>query len=470
MMNNYIKILFFLLLFTSCSKEDDFVQEISLPPVIEIPNEFVSKSEVYSDINETVGNIITQKYTDKFFSKEEIFSVLKQDVNGNIYYSHTKASVQYDFFNDGKVDFFGFSFGNGERVKGKYVLIEDINDNPKEPIIFDSDLFAASTALLSDTNGDGSMEILFFSENNHGFQCGGTETGYLENIFRISINENRDIIQERIGTTPVGTHDGTSGDIDNDGDIDIIVWPTGISDCKNSNNITLPIKLINDGNGNFSEQPFFYDEDILISEGFMEWIFTTYYLFDINSDGILDLIGGLYMDKVDPRFNDDSFNKSRKHLTDSGLYVIYGEGNGDFSYENLIYIKNSMFTNETQLLYGMTFTDYNNDGKYDILTTSFVVDTSASINIDGDNYVLNLFENNGNGNFENTTESVIDGYYDLTGTSFTNFYSPMIHDVDGDGDYDIVASNYHWATQVNLVKLLYWEKTGSTYIRREISN
>lgn len=469
-MNNYIKILFFLLLFTSCSKEDDFVQEISLPPAVEIPTEFVSKSEVYSDINETVGNIITQKYTDKFFSKEEIFSVLKQDVNGTIYYSHTKASVQYDFFNDGKVDFFGFSFGNGERVKGKYVLIEDINDNPKEPIIFDSDLFAASTALLSDTNGDGSMEILFFSENNHGFQCGGTETGYLENIFRISINENRDIIQERIGTTPVGTHDGTSGDIDNDGDIDIIVWPTGISDCKNSNNITLPIKLINDGNGNFSEQPFFYDEDILISEGFMEWIFTTYYLFDINSDGILDLIGGLYMDKVDPRFNDDSFNKSRKHLTDSGLYVIYGEGNGDFSYENLIYIKNSMFTNETQLLYGMTFTDYNNDGKYDILTTSFVVDTSASINIDGDNYVLNLFENNGNGNFENTTESVIDGYYDLTGTSFTNFYSPMIHDVDGDGDYDIVASNYHWATQVNLVKLLYWEKTGSTYIRREISN
>jgi hypothetical protein len=469
-MNNYIKILFFLLLYTSCSKENDFIEDISLPPVIDVPAKFISKSEVYSDINETVGNIITQKYTDKFFSKDEIFSVLKQSVNGINYYSHTKASVQYDFFNDGKVDFFGFSFGNGEVVKGKYILIEDINDNPKEPIIFDSDLYAASTALLSDTNGDGSMEILFFSENNHGFQCGGNTTGYLENILRISINENRDIIQERIGTTPVGTHDGTTGDIDNDGDIDIIVWPTGISDCKNSNNITLPIKLINDGNGNFSEYPFFYDEDILISEGFTDWVFTSYYLFDIDGDGILDLIGGLYMNKVDPRFNNESFNNSRKHLTDSGLYVIYGEGGGEFSYENIKYIKNSVFSNETQKLYGITFTDYNGDGNYDILTSSYVIDTSTSINIDGDNYVINLFKNNRNNNFENVTESVIDGYYDLTETTFTNFYSPMIHDIDGDGDYDIVASNYHWATQVNLVKLLYWEKNGSTYIRREISN
>jgi hypothetical protein len=464
-----IKIIFLLLLVTSCSKDDDILYDEII--TTENINKFNSKAEKYSNINETVGNILTQKYVDKFFSKEEIHSLLKQSVDGSIYYPHTKASVQYDFFNDGKVDYFGFSLGSGESIKGKYILIENINDNPKKPIIFDSELYAVSSALISDINGDGSMEILLFSQNNHGYQCGsGNLNNYLENIFKISINKNKTITEERIGNIPLGTHDGTSGDIDNDGDVDIIVWPTGISDCKKSNNISLPIKLINDGNGNFSEQPFFSDESILINDGFAEWILTTYYLFDINGDNILDLIGGLYLDKIDPRFKDNTFNKSRKHLTDSGIYIIYGEGGGKFLYENIQYIKNSMFSNQTQLLYGLSFTDYNNDGNFDILTTSYVVDTSRSINIDGDNYVLNLFQNNTNGNFKNVTEEVIDGYYDLTETVFTNFYSPIIHDIDNDGDFDIVASNYHWATRVNLVKLLYWEKIGSKYIRREISN
>jgi len=462
-----IKFLFLFLLITSCSKEEDFLEEVIIPPVVEL--EFKSKSETYSDINETTGYIIRQKNTDKFFTKDEIFSSLTQTIGGEKYYPNLKSSIQYDFFNDGNVDYLAFHSASWESKMGIYVLIEDINNEPKEPIIFPSTLFSANSGLIADTDGDGIIEMILFSENSHNNCESGGINNYLENIMRIKISPDRVLLEEQIGNIPLGTHDGTSGDIDNDGDVDLIAWPTGTNMCNTTPNIKLPIKLINDGFGNFIEQPFFSDEQTILDEGIEVWQLTSYKLFDIDGDGNLDLIGGHFVGTIDPFFNIPEYNNKRKDLLSPNILISYGDG-GNFYYETTEYINDTLFADETQLLYGMTFSDYDKDGDSDLISVTYAKNTDRFSRFDNDNYIFQLYENRGNRNFENVTEQKIEGYSDFTETVFSNFYSPIMNDIDGDGDYDIVATDYHYHSSTINLNLLYWENIGNSFVRREIYN
>ena len=100
--------------------------------------------------------------------------------------------------------------------------------------------------------------------------------------------------------------------------------------------------------------------------------------------------------------------------------------------------------------------------------STYEVDTNGSFNLDSDSYIVHLLKNDNN-TFTNVTESVIDGFSDLSGTRFSNFYRPIINDVDGDGDFDIVATAYRYGNNtISYPKLLYWEKIGSGYVRKEI--
>lgn len=460
------KLLLLSLLIIGCTKEP-FEYEDSTPignpkPTIDFRN------ESYPSINNTVGNIERQKWNLHFSDYDFIWNEVTQRTNVDNYYPVYKASVQYDFFDDGKVDLLVFNAGGGEKIPGLYVLIEDVLEEDRTTTTFPSKLYSANSAVLSDTDGDGRNEMLLFGENSHNNSEFGGANNYLETGYRIFFDSNKNIVEQNIGSVPIGVHDVTSGDIDNDGDIDIVVFPTGVNQATVTPNFYFPLKLINDGFGNFVEQPFFSDESLITSKyGFNEWLATTFHLFDVNNDGYLDLVGGHYIGTLDPRWGDE-FIKDKKDLTFAGIFISYGTSSGDYYYEQVGYFSESALSDKTQILYGLTFTDYDNDNDYDIVMSTYEVDTNGSFNLDSDSYIVHLLKNDNN-NFVNVTESVIDGFSDLSGTTFSNFYRPIINDVDNDGDFDIVATAYRYhSNTITYPKLLYWEKNGNGYVKKEI--
>ena len=97
------------------------------------------------------------------------------------------------------------------------------------------------------------------------------------------------MIEKYIGPI-TSNHDISSGDIDNDGDVDIVSsewWFTEGNPNKNK-----LVFYINDGNGNFS-----IDRDKLVFDDNFEksnsqFIKTSIDLYDINNDNILDIVVG----------------------------------------------------------------------------------------------------------------------------------------------------------------------------------
>ena len=100
---------------------------------------------------------------------------------------------------------------------------------------------------INDFNGDGRNEVLIFSSDDHADGMGGyfTERTPLKIIY---FNDDFSIDINRIGQ-PTGGGSGTSFDLDQDGDIDIVNFEWWMKDGT-PNHPEVPLFYINDGNGN----------------------------------------------------------------------------------------------------------------------------------------------------------------------------------------------------------------------------
>ena len=433
-------------------------QFVYIPP-------FESFSESYLGITESVGNILRQKNTDVIFSPNDVFNKLWLDNCDICYIPMTKASIQYDFFGDGYVDFFGFYNYPGEGEYGVYVLIEDIRINPKPAQIFESTFFAINKALPIDIENDGNIEILFFSDNSHtACRDGNSKNNYSDLPLIVKIEKSNELIsvnENRIGESLIHTHDGTSGDVDNDGDTDIVIWPNAANSCTITQRLDFPIILINNGLGDFSEKPFFEDEATL-RENWLSWKSLSYSMADLDNDGYLDIVSGrnigLSPFGIDP--------PPEKDATDLLPFIIWGSNNGFLS-ENITFLEDVLFKNQINRLYGIGFTDYNNDNELDIILTSYSESNTNDV-YDEDNYLIQIFKNKSNRTFENKTESTFDNYYSSNNDGYTNFYTPLSIDYDKDGDFDIIAQDIHFfSSNIDENLIMWWENTGGKFVRRE---
>lgn len=383
------------------------------------------------------------------------------------------ASAVGDFNGDGRDDivmtFPGYDTESGDRIGAAIRIFiqtadEELIEATEEIIIGDipSTQFTRRI-LVADFNGDGTDDIFLA---NHGLELPtenpGADWHEPDTLLLSTPNGNLiDASSNLPGLNDFYTHGATSGDIDGDGDIDILT---------NANNWP-PVGIqvyVNDGFGNFSLNnsaipSFEYLPGQFAGVNGDLWI----ELIDADGDGDLDLF--------------KAGNTAETH------YIVLNDGTGDFTYQSPILLP-ALFWWDS-LVEGAQVSDFNQDGLDDLL----LINTNN--NAEPWDHRLQLLISNGDGTYTDETTSRLpepagnttntltfivdlnnDGYPDILNTvgdsanTLLDFYindgagfftriegdylpgltaSYLPIDLGGDGDIDFIGSGWNDALGVN---------------------
>ena len=131
---------------------------------------FMTKSERYSNINETTSYYKEQEYFTNYLSVEKIESY-NYSINTLDYKFFNRDQVFTDMNNDNKVDIFAFStafppFSTYSYETGRYFFLSNYevsNDYISKPSIIN---FSGSRMFPNDFNNDGINEVMFYHHNS----------------------------------------------------------------------------------------------------------------------------------------------------------------------------------------------------------------------------------------------------------------------------------------------------------------
>jgi hypothetical protein len=324
--------------------------------------------------------------------------------NKTYYWQSPGAYVYTDLTGDGKKDLWAFFYRNPwpTNAKGLNLFTEYEVDSSRYDVQLG--LTEVRKIVLSDVDNDGSKEIVLFS------------TGYDSDPFpgdSISIFYPKEKTYQNLCLDLGYFQGGTTGDINGDGLIDIIAYSGG------SKAVPIhPTAYLNQGNRKFklSNQIF---------KGFTITNDDNYYtveLFDMNNDGLLDLIlGGREKLRMIPN-NAGTFNRA------AAINIPIEPGLS---------------------LMDLGFMDFDGDGRADIL---------AMNNKDAyQGYALRLYLNRGK-SFVNATKD----YFNSSDEKGLNTWIKWIRlfDQDKDGDIDIVADGLYGSLFANNTKIHWKNNTG----------
>ncbi|MHC5026097.1 MAG: FG-GAP-like repeat-containing protein [Planctomycetota bacterium] len=290
----------------------------------------------------------------------------------------------------------------------------------------------SNQATLGDLDNDGDLDIIFANGGNFGSQ-GPAQTQ------RVYINDGAGFFTEesdRIGMS--GWARGVElGDIDNDGDLDVIF-------AQDFNHV--PQLFENDGNGNFDNITSSHTPNVSLSSSRAQFG-------DIDNDGDMDLFitnGGtsrfgcstyrIYINDGTGHYT----NESSTYLPGIGnicnnMDVIFGDIDGDFdldarsastgSNNSRLFVNDGagIFSISTSIptdasCYSYDFGDINGDGDLDLLGVNAIPGSSGEY----------LLENDGSGNFTNISGQI------SPNPSLDDNDSKFL-DYDMDGDLDLLV-------------------------------
>ena len=411
---------------------------------------FVSKSERYSAINETTGYFNNQNNFYRYTTDSLARSLGYEKDNCSFYWFSTSDQVTYDFNNDGYLDSVGFQYHSGGCDAPTYGYETGVfavhNDffNGGSVQYFETDLrWVAGDWELNDIDGDGNFEISVWSWNRH-----ESEDFPQKDVVILDIDSNLNLTERQLEFTGYDFHNGSSGDIDNDGDIDLVKWSIGSTNL----NQKFPKILINDGSGNFIEEQLLENQQEFESQYIGGWASSVNDLFDLNGDGFIDIIVGFDFGNFESISSPVSM-----HEYFADIVILWGNSSVKFNTNNMTILNNSNYRNTLQLHSGSAFSDYDMDGDIDLITTSMDNDFE---------FIINIFQNNGDKTFTDVTERDCNECFNNDFTHFYRFYSI---DKDNDGDFDLVPGDVNsWNQSNDHLDNLYWENVGGRFeIRKE---
>jgi len=361
----------------------------------------------------------------------------KDSYNTNAAYADFNGDNYFDIMiqpnvNDGVPVNTFFLINNGDNT---FYIDNDFSIN------INTSAISSRKTIVGDFNLDGKPDVVR-PQGGHDWLGKPTITLSNENGYDFNLIESAPEIQ---------AHGLCSGDIDNDGDLDIFFANAGMYDGF----------AINDGNGNFSwkwitevidgmDSGWMYPDG-----GYGYYGFWTSDMSDIDNDGFVDLIlGGTYKDiHYDPNLD--------------GATILWGDGSGSFS-----------FNRATVLFVAreLNYINYSNGQKFS--TQDFAI---ADINMDGlkDVALKNPFISSGNFHqvflskgdrvFEDVTLNVFNGIFKFDSS---NYVWLNLRDLDNNGlieliEQEPVISVPTYESSSGWRKSFIWEWTGSSFIRRQ---
>jgi len=355
-----------------------------------------------------------------------------------------------DYNDDGKPDLFGFIAKGGSQaynLPGKFVLVNDVF-NDFDVKYFDSDLYFLGISEINDFTNDGKLDLIVYGSEDHNDNSGNPNSpvSFRKPLTLVQISDQGNISTRPIGP-PTSSHDITSLDYDNDGDIDIINFEyylnTGAKEHQEK-----PIVYVNDGSGNFEVR-----EDIfLMPDEFYNYSDTKDFWvnagdsFDLNNDGYLDLVIGWGNTNTDSEPQECYKENERGFIEYCGTYeypymrgfqIVWGSKEGIFDYTKSTFINLDLENFSSKGTLGFNFIDLNRDNKYDILVNGQAGNYSYSY--------IDFYINNGDKTFTRQTDTYVSENSWLN--TSVNGEIPMpytfnIIDLDQDGNFDLSPSYF----------------------------
>ncbi|NKB43079.1 MAG: hypothetical protein GKS03_02255 [Alphaproteobacteria bacterium] len=278
--------------------------------------------------------------------------------------------ARLDFNGDGLDDLIMGGANSNSLEKDPIVALQSNGDGTFTDVTSTVIVGTAETAdsrggIQADFNGDGLDDVAVFdaghADAGQGQNEEGNDAGFLgqpatlllsNNAGQFNVSTNlADAINVFQGKPELHHKSAAGGDIDGDGDVDILVESDGGFEQTNAH------FYINDGVGNFTVD---FDNRlanaILVGDPDRTFIkrWTRYVLSDLNNDGHLDLFMGRLRrvrDNADPQANQ----------------IIYNDGAGFFPEANIVELPGVAFNSDFTNVRGAVALDINEDGGIDLV-------------------------------------------------------------------------------------------------------
>jgi len=284
--------------------------------------------------------------------------------------------------------------------------------------------YNASKISQTDINGDGYTDFVIFVADDAGEygsniqQPSGGIFSYVYNNAQ-SMYELNTIVPYQTGGNELFYHGGSLADINRDGYPDIVAGTTKLK------------VWLNNGSGQFTYSHEWFDVGSFICSE---------HLFDINEDGYMDLIVGEAKNYdyagYTNYYNDDNYNEATVIFLGQPSYPFYNEQPDIILEPQYSFVGESDWRNKSYTCtFDVSITDWDNDGDYDIFTSTY-----RNMNLGGDEDTLISYYENNNNTFELKTEEVFNqGEWFMQQRCRSGYIKA--YDWDGDGKKELLAES-----------------------------